>query len=341
MKLNNLQILRGISALLVCFFHFRESLNFGDFPLGDILFSQGSIGVPVFFVISGFIMTFTTKNLNFSKTGNLKNAVLNFYKKRIIRIVPLYYLLTFAWMLVGGSFLAYFSSDLLQRLFHSLLFLPQRDSFPVLYLGWSLNYEMFFYLIFGLSLLFKKNRYYFIIAVFILTYFIGLFFPDKNAFFKMASDFLNFYFIVGIILALLLQKYKISRKPAVFLCCGGILFFVFYFLRQDVFIGSFGTLMIVSFFVLSFLLLDFTFQVKGSRFLIFLGDISYSVYLSHPFVEIFFRHFKIDGYLNIPYLILKMFVVISVAAFFYYVVEKKFTNFIYARLKPTSKPDFP
>ncbi len=99
--------------------------------------------------------------------------------------------------------------------------------------------------------------------------------------------------------------------------------------------------MIVSFFVLSFLLLDFTFQVKGSRFLIFLGDISYSVYLSHPFVEIFFRHFKIDGYLNIPYLILKMFVVISVAAFFYYVVEKKFTNFIYARLKPTSKPDFP
>jgi exopolysaccharide production protein ExoZ len=328
MKLNNLQILRGISALLVCCFHFRESINFDHLKLGQILFGKGSIGVPIFFVISGFIMTFTTKNFKFSPERGIKKSVISFYKKRIVRIVPLYYLLTLSWMIIGGTFFMYFSGDLWNRFIHSILFLPQKDSFPVLYLGWSLNYEMFFYLIFGISLLFKNHRYYFIIAFFILSYLIGLFFKFENAFYKMATDFLNFYFISGIILALLLQKFKIPRKQAFFFCIGGILLFSFYFFRQSILIGQFLSLVIISFFVLSFLLLDFSFHLKGNRFLIFLGDISYSLYLSHPFVEILFRHFKIEGYLNIPYLVLKLIVVIGVAAFFYYVVEKKFTDYL-------------
>ena len=328
MKLNNLQILRGISALLVCCYHFRGSINFDQVKLGEILFSKGSIGVPIFFVISGFIMTFTTKYLKFSTERNLKNPVISFYKKRIIRIVPLYYLLTVSWMIIGGTFFTYFSGDLWSRVIHSLLFLPQNYTFPVLYLGWSLNYEMFFYFIFGISLIFKNNRYFFIIAFFILSYVIGLFFTFENAFYQMATNFLNFYFISGIILALLLQKFKLSRKAALSICIGGILLFSLYFFRQSVVIGEFLSLIIITFFVLSFLILDFNFHLKGNRFFVFLGDISYSLYLSHPFVEIFFRHFKIEGYLNIPYLFLKLMVVIGVAAFFYYVVEKKFTNYL-------------
>ena len=328
MKLNNLQILRGISALLVCFYHFRESINFDHLKLGEILFSKGSIGVPIFFVISGFIMTFTTKNLLFSKERSIKKSVTSFYKKRIIRIVPLYYLLTLGWMIIGGTFFTYFSGDLLDRFIYSILFLPQKDTFPVLYLGWSLNYEMFFYLIFGISLLFKENRYFFIIGFFILSYLIGLFFKFENAFYKMATDFLNFYFISGIILALLLHKFTLSRKAALSLCTGGILLFSFYFFRQNIEIGEFVSLIIITFFVLSFLILDFNFQLKGNRFFVFLGDISYSLYLSHPFVEMFFRHFKIEGYINIPYIFLKLILVIGVAAFFHYVVEKKFTNYL-------------
>ena len=328
MKLNNLQILRGISALLVCFYHFRESINFDHLKLGEILFSKGSIGVPIFFVISGFIMTFTTKNLLFSKERSIKKSVISFYKKRVIRIVPLYYLLTLGWMIIGGTFFTYFSGDLLDRFIHSILFLPQKDTFPVLYLGWSLNYEMFFYLIFGISLLFKENRYFFIIGFFILSYLIGLFFKFENAFYKMATDFLNFYFISGIILALLLHKFTLSRKAALSLCTGGILLFSFYFFRQNIEIGEFVSLIIITFFVLSFLILDFNFQLKGNRFFVFLGDISYSLYLSHPFVEMFFRHFKIEGYINIPYIFLKLILVIGVAAFFHYVVEKRYTNYL-------------
>ena len=92
-------------------------------------------------------------------------------------------------------------------------------------------------------------------------------------------------------------------------------------------------LLIVSLFVLSFLLFDYTFHLKGNRGLIFLGDISYSLYLSHPFVGIFFKKFKIGGYLNIPYFILKIIIVIAVAAFLYYFIEKKITECLKIKLK--------
>ncbi|AYN00514.1 acyltransferase family protein [Chryseobacterium sp. 3008163] len=79
MKLHNLQILRGISALFVCCFHIREGLIFGDVKFGEILFGRGSIGVPIFFVISGFIMVFTTKKIKFDE--NTTKEIISFFKK--------------------------------------------------------------------------------------------------------------------------------------------------------------------------------------------------------------------------------------------------------------------
>ena len=166
MKLKNIQFLRGISALLVCCFHFKNNLNSNDFNWGDLLFNKGSIGVPIFFVISGFIMVYTSKNINLNHSKI--HLIVDFLIKRVIRIVPLYYLLTFAWIFLGGSLLAYFQGDLVNRLWRSLLFLPQKE-FPILYLGWSLNYEMFFYFIFALSFFFTTKRYYFIILFMIIS----------------------------------------------------------------------------------------------------------------------------------------------------------------------------
>ncbi|WP_353147240.1 acyltransferase [Chryseobacterium sp.] len=331
MKLNNLQILRGISALLVCCFHFSHYLNFENLPLGDMLFRRGSIGVSVFFVISGFIMAFTTRKKDFSI--NTSKEIILFYKRRLIRIVPLYFLLSFAWMVMGRSLITYFHGDGLQRLIHSVLFIPQKDTFPVLYLGWSLNYEMFFYLIFGLSLLFYSKRYIFIVAFFILTYLIGVNFPPENAYFQMVTSPLNLYFVVGIVFALILDKVTINKKWATLISTVGILSFILFLLNIIITTNPLLNLIIVSLFVLSFLLFDYTFKFKGNRFLVFLGDISYSLYLSHPFVEIFFRKFKVTGYLNIPYFILKIIVVIALAAFLYHFVEKKITAFLKVKLK--------
>lgn len=331
MKLNNLQILRGISALLVCCFHFRDTINFPGLKIGETLFSKGSIGVPVFFIISGFIMAFTTQKINFS-TKPFQQITL-FYKRRIIRIVPLYYLLTFAAMIPGGTFLLYFHGQGLYELIHSLLFIPTKKDFPVLFLGWSLNFEMFFYLIFGLSLFFKEKRYHFIVAFFILTSVIGYFFRFDSPYLKMVTHSLNLYFVVGILFALLLNKVTISKNLAALLSVAGIGSFILVLLSIIPIDNDMIKLTIISLFVFSFLSFDYVFHFKGNKFLIFLGDISYSLYLSHPFVGIILKKMKIEGYLNIPFFLLKIILVIIVASLLYHFVEKKITNYLKIKLK--------
>lgn len=331
MKLNNLQILRGISALLVCCFHFRETINFPGFNLGDILFKKGSIGVPVFFIISGFIMAFTTQKIDFNK--NSLQQISLFYKRRIIRIVPLYYLLTLIWMILGGSLFLYFQGEGLSELIHSLLFLPTEKGFPVLFLGWSLNFEMFFYLIFGISLFFKEKRYFFITGFFILTYLLGQFFNFTSPYLRMATSVLNLYFVVGIAFALLLNKISIPKTWATVISIIGILSFILVLLGIIPIDNELLKLTIISLFVFSFLTFDHVFHLKGNAFFIFLGDISYSLYLSHPFVGFALKRFKVEGYLNIPYFVLKIVLVIIFAAFLYYLVEKRITNYLKIKLK--------
>lgn len=333
MKLNNIQILRGIAALLVCCFHSREDLNFGNLSVGNFLFGKGSVGVPVFFVISGFIMAFTTKKIKFGEaSGNLKE-ISSFYKKRIIRIIPLYYLLTFVWILLGGTWLFYIAGKGLSRLIHSLLFLPQKDFFPVLYLGWSLNYEMFFYFIFGISLLFREKRFFFIIVFFLSTNLLGIFFTNKSAFFLMITNTLNLYFVMGILFALFMTKFYIPKKIALFISIAGIILFILMLFSLISVNHELIMLFIVSLFVFSFLLFDYSLKIKGNRALIFLGDISYSLYLSHPFVEIILRKIKPEGWPNIPFFIFKILLSVGFAAVIYLYVEKKLSHYLKIKLK--------
>lgn len=325
MKLKNIQFLRGISALLVCCFHFKNSLNFNDFNWGDLLFNKGSIGVPIFFVISGFIMVYTSKNINLNHSKI--HLIVDFLIKRVIRIVPLYYLLTFAWIFLGGSLLAYFQGDLVNRLWHSLLFLPQKE-FPILYLGWSLNYEMFFYFIFALSFFFTTKRYYFIILFFTAAIVLGQIFKPRTSFFKIISDPINLYFVNGIVLGLLLKYIEFSKKTSLAFLTLSTISFVLLLLN---FIPENLTWMhypIVTSFVLSFLILDQNFKSSPHPFLVYLGDISYSIYLSHPFVEILFRHINLGENGNILEFVLQIGVVILTSSLLYLIIEKKMTNFL-------------
>lgn len=326
MKLNNLQILRGISALLVCCFHFKEVLNFDANSWGEKFFIKGSIGVPIFFVISGYIMVFSTKKI--AHTNVLRN-IRAFFKKRIIRIVPLYYLLTFAWMFLSGSLIYFLNVNETVKLPKSLLFLPIKNEFPILYLGWSLNYEMFFYFIFALSLIFKKFRYFFTILVFVVLIGLGLTFSFENAFLRMITDFLNLYFIIGVLLGLFLEKIP-KRKSLMFIyCIFSIFLFTLYFFNILPVHNQFLVLAVISLFVAAFLIFDLFLEIRANSFLKMLGDISYSIYLSHPFVEIFFRRFQPESPTLIVLLfIIKLAVVIIISKLLYEIVEKKFTNYL-------------
>ena len=144
-----IQYLRGIAALMVVWHHAR-----GQVPEIAQLFPNafGASGVDLFFVISGFIMAVTASQ---STQGPW-----HFWRRRLIRVVPLYWALTLlmvgAWLIRPALFKTL--SPSWSTLAQSLLFIPHFSAsfpdkvWPLLVPGWSLNYEMFFYGIFGLTL---------------------------------------------------------------------------------------------------------------------------------------------------------------------------------------------
>ncbi|MEE4454462.1 acyltransferase [Novosphingobium resinovorum] len=144
----NIQTLRAIAALLVVVVHLE---GFGAaWGLDDRLFAPFAAGVDLFFVISGFIMVHTT-------AGGKTSPGL-FLLNRAIRIVPLYWMLTllvFAVALAMPGLLGTTQADG-DALARSLAFIPYErvdgTMRPLLFVGWSLNLEMGFYVLFALTL---------------------------------------------------------------------------------------------------------------------------------------------------------------------------------------------
>jgi len=150
--IGNLQVLRAVAALGVVFYH-------TDFRLpGDV--HTDFRGVATFFVISGFIMSYISRT----------DAEM-FFVRRLQRIVPLYWLCTAVALLLGFYILLRpwaWPPDFLAHVRDSLLFLPA-DRFPVLGVGWTLNYEMYFYLVFAVALMLHRSLAPLIAGAFVLA----------------------------------------------------------------------------------------------------------------------------------------------------------------------------
>lgn len=155
-KLHSLQALRALAALLVvadhAIYYLAEKQDVAR-SLQNLAWFLGTFGVDIFFVISGFIMIYTARELFGTRLGFAKFAY-----RRIVRIVPLYWLAT---ILAAGLLLRHqFPSNF--EILTSLAFIPVVTQIgeplrPILGVGWTLNLEMFFYALFTLSLLFSRR----------------------------------------------------------------------------------------------------------------------------------------------------------------------------------------
>lgn len=154
------QYLRGIAALMVVGVHTANVL-----PSVEPWTAFGYTGVDIFFVISGFIMAHSTRSFDPSKA--LAQQCILFWRRRFIRVVPLYWIAliwTIKVPLVFGEFQLAWLQD--------FLFIPRAhftgNIWPELVAGWTVNYEVFFYAIFGLAMLAGKLRYL-VLSVTLLT----------------------------------------------------------------------------------------------------------------------------------------------------------------------------
>jgi exopolysaccharide production protein ExoZ len=268
-----IQYLRAVAALGVVVFHAAERTGHH--------FAIGAAGVDVFFVISGFIMWVISERRPVSP--------LSFLRDRIQRIAPIYWLAT-ALMVIGGL-VGLFPNLVLSNahVLSSLLFIPLRspssgEIWPVLVQGWTLNYEMFFYAVFALTLLLPRSRRLLAIAgCFSALVAIGFAVDSGNALFVTYTRPIILEFVAGMIVAELWLR---GRVPGAF---SGLLLVVIAFsgfaalaalrLPFDEFI--LGPLAVML--VLGTLALEAQGWFRPSRLPMMLGDASYSIYLWHTF----------------------------------------------------------
>ena len=163
-RLGMVQALRAIAALTVVFGHAQtEALSLVAAKAGGLstfLVDKTGAGVDLFFVISGFVMVHASQRL-FGEAGAAKTFLL----RRLFRIVPLYWAVTTLFLLAMLATPALLSSDAptLVEIVKSYLFVPYAKAGaemmqPVYKLGWTLNYEMFFYGLFGLVIWMPLDR---------------------------------------------------------------------------------------------------------------------------------------------------------------------------------------
>ena len=148
------QALRGVAAMLVVLAHSTQMAH-ERFRMGEVL-EFGASGVDVFFSISGCVMVATTY-----RHWGAAGRALDFLLRRLIRIVPLYWaatLLKLAATLALPGLTAHPNLDP-WHVIASFLFIPAFDAdhkvLPLLPVGWTLNFEMFFYLLFAIALAFR------------------------------------------------------------------------------------------------------------------------------------------------------------------------------------------
>ncbi len=275
-KLAGLQSMRALAAIMALIGHtIAEAEHYFGVPLaGDAI--PWTRGVDLFFVISGFVVTLSASRFHAQP--------LTFFKRRLVRVVPLYYLFTTLMvavlLLLPGA--AKDTNLDLGQILSSYGFLPYARSdgriAPVLSLGWTLNYEIFFYALFAISLC-MRNALATVAGLLILLVLVGLAIPYSTTAISFWTNPLILEFLFGIGLARLYQLglvYPSALLAIIGLIVGlGLLILLGTLdLPRVIAAGVPSTIVIAS-----ATLLCPNVRTPGQL----LGDASYAVYLSHRF----------------------------------------------------------
>lgn len=293
----SVQLLRGLAAFVVMCFHFRWNINLHHPGVGGKLFGWGAIGVDFFFIISGFVIVLTARNLEPGFP-----SVIKFIRHRCQRILPVYYVILFISFLLCGAMSTFHYEDKTQNLISALLFMPVWPDHTPFYVNdsgffgvrWTLNYELMFYALMSLSL-FTKYRWYALAAGFCI---LQLLVPLLSG--QQPSMSLNGYSFENIYLQLATNPLMLTFLPGVLIGIGygylnrinvkvkwGLLFFslllsvYMIFIERNTAHGVCGSGWYLSLLFLSCVINEELIAKITPSFFVSLGDASFSLYLIH------------------------------------------------------------
>ena len=284
--ISSIQLLRFAAALSVVLAHVGElGKNYFAYSPAAYLPKLGNFGVSLFFIISGFIMVITA----YGSAGSVRNS-LAFLERRIIRIVPLYWLATTLLIAIMVA-----APSLVQKLrlgpWHTLasfLFVPAfnnvQELTPLLNVGWTLNYEMYFYLLFAIGLLLPRRLMMPTLLVIFCASILGReLLQPRNIYALFYGDPYVSLFVMGMVVGLLVKggRYLTSRTmlflAMLWIAAGH--YYVGINLHPAWLWGPPCTLIL--WIMVS---LEQAGQLAVPKWCVVLGDSSYSLYLTHSFV---------------------------------------------------------
>jgi len=289
-SLDSIQILRAIAALAVLLDHISsellESLRWQN---AVPRFMVGVAGVDLFFVISGFVMVYASEPL-FGVSG----APRALFLRRLARIVPFYWTTTFVLLAYGVAARVDFASswEAARWIIPSFLFIPypRPDGLmlPYQYVGWTLNYEVMFYLIFAGAILLPRWRAVLVttglLVALSVTGLLGQELPGTVAFW---CDPIVLEFAFGMFAALAYRS-GVTMSP---LAGGALVAAGIAALASTEIWGYRGEWRVIEFGLPSAAILVGATLTRSagalgpiSRSLVFLGDASYAIYLVHQVV---------------------------------------------------------
>jgi exopolysaccharide production protein ExoZ len=308
-QIASIQVLRALAALMVVFSHAQADtfdtannagLHFAGFHVLPL-----NAGVDLFFVISGFIMVYSSRRLFAAPRAGVW-----FMARRIARITPLYWLAT-GLTLVLLSYEAFKGKSAFPRvpeILASLSFIPFARPLdglprPVLPLGWTLNYEMFFYVVFALFVALPRDRAVTAVAVSLgLMVAAGVLVKPESTALAYWSDPIILEFVLGAAIALAFERgFRLKTPLAVILILCGIVFLALDLAHMAPFAPPPGYdphgfirfvaagLPMAAIFAAVVL---GGWMLPGGRligFLVLLGNASYALYLFHPFAVLMVR----------------------------------------------------
>lgn len=287
-ELHSLQIVRAVASTSVVYFHIGSVPCFGGVgPLPCF----GGFGVDIFFVLSGFIIAMVVA------TGQSPS---NFAINRVSRIVPLYWVLTAVLLILAALTPALLNSTTANasNFIKSILFIPYFKEngtlMPMLFVGWSLNYEMFFYLSVWLALVTARKHFIVLSIGILLVAYVGF---GKLINIQVLNKFFGneqiFEFILGMLAYLTYQSKHLNRVPKTLVLCLGLAGYIFMASAEANGVNGIGVKRLLLFGIPSLLLVCSAVCLEGVirssprsivMVLVAIGNASYATYLTHVYV---------------------------------------------------------
>lgn len=335
-RLNLLEVLRFVAALLVMLYHITKHYIGTDHTFLGNIFKFGFSGVDIFFVLSGFIILYSL--------DIKKYTPFFFFCRRIIRILPSF------WIFLFLPTLAIQLLNLSDKYPHLLEFIPFLKTLFLTFdhqqIGpsWTLSYELIFYFVVFISLFTKKYQKLFLI----------LFIPSFLRLFSIEIDLgiFNFFtrpiileFLIGIIVFKLHKKNMISKNNSIKLLTISLFLFIFNGLLLKFLSNNYSLLenRVLLFgipaggIILGLVSLEKYLQIKVHSIFILLGSSSYVTYLIHAYIvspidKAAFSNLSNSYFINCAS-ILGALLVLSLSVLLYKMIEFPVLGFLNRKIK--------